>query len=93
MHAYNIDNHAIARPPRPPLEWPVAKGTNLTRGKINAFKSAGFHIEMEVVEESGAALRMDVTIHEIEVIRKEKHEVFVIATKNCDINNENTECL
>ena len=31
---------------------------------------------------------MDVTIHYIEVIKEEKCEVFVIATKNSDINNE-----
>ena len=86
LHTYNIDNQVIARPPRPPLEWPIARGTNLTRDKINAFRSSGFHLEMTMVEDSGStqsgryrtgvseqaaariekALRMDVTIHEIE---------------------------
>ena len=53
LHTYNIDNQVIARPPRPPLEWPIAKGTNLTREEINAFKSSGFHLEMSIFKESG----------------------------------------
>ena len=108
LHTYNIDNQVFARPPRPPLEWTISKGTKLTKVEINAFKSVGFHLEVATVEEGGGmrperyqtsiskqaalliekALRMNVTIHEIEVIKKEKHEVFVIDTKNLEIIGE-----
>lgn len=107
-HTYNIDNQVISRPPRPPLEWPVAVGTNLTKEEINSFKSAGFHLEFAMVEENVSArpgryrtgvseqasmridkaIKMDVTIHGVEVIKSEKHEVFILSTKNSEIRGE-----
>ena len=51
-HVWNVCPYIIVmRPPRPPLEWPVAKGTNLTKEELASLTQAGFHIATVKEEE------------------------------------------
>ena len=107
-HVWNIDHQVIGHPPRPPMEWPVAEGTNLSREEQQSLQAAGFHLEMMQQDEEGEArvgryrpgvskeastrldkcLQMTATIHEIEVVKKEKHEVFLMETEGSAARGE-----
>ncbi|MCO5564994.1 hypothetical protein L7F22_018664 [Adiantum nelumboides] len=107
-HVWNVCPHLVMRPPRPPLEWPVARGTSLSAQEIDALQLAGFHITIEVVDIEGQrrqgryrpgvfeeaskridnALGITMLIEHVEVIKKGKHEVFIVEIDNSKLCGE-----
>ncbi|KAI5075656.1 hypothetical protein GOP47_0009732 [Adiantum capillus-veneris] len=52
-HVWDVCPYIVMRPPRPPLEWPVAQGTDLTTHEVKSLQLAGFHIATETMEVQG----------------------------------------